>query len=52
VILSDRMIKAAIEDGDIVIDPFDAKALGTNSYDVHLGNVLLVYQSLTLDVKQ
>jgi len=42
-ILSDKMIKAAIEAGDIVIDPFDPKALGTNSYDVRLGPVLMTY---------
>jgi dCTP deaminase len=44
VILSDRMILAAIKAGDIVIDPFDPKALGTNSYDVHLGDVLKTYK--------
>src|SRR5258706_13864109 len=42
-ILSDRMIKAAIEAGDIVIDPFDPKSIGTNSYDVHLSPALLTY---------
>ena len=44
-ILSDRMIKAAMEAGDIVIEPFDPKALGTNSYDVHLGPTLKTYAS-------
>lgn len=43
-ILSDRMIKNAILSGDIVIDPFDPRSLGTNSYDVHLGDVLLTYR--------
>lgn len=43
-ILSDRMILAAIKAGDIVIDPFDPKALGTNSYDVHLGDVIKTYK--------
>ncbi len=43
-ILSDRMIKAAIEIGDIVIDPFDPKALGTNSYDVHINPWLRFYK--------
>lgn len=51
-ILSDRQIKAAIDCGDIVIDPFDPKSLGTNSYDVHLGDVLVVYQGYMLDAKQ
>jgi dCTP deaminase len=48
-ILSDRQIKQAIEHGDIVIDPFDPKALGTNSYDVHLGDVLLTYEPQLLE---
>ncbi len=42
-ILSDRMLKAAMLRGDIVIEPFDPQALGTNSYDVHLGPVLKTY---------
>lgn len=42
-ILSDKMINAAMIDGDIVIDPFDPKALGSNSYDVHLGSTILTY---------
>jgi dCTP deaminase len=37
------MIHEAMRRGEIVIDPFDPKALGSNSYDVHLGNELLVY---------
>jgi len=49
-ILSDKMIKAAIEAGDIVIDPFDLKALGTNSYDVHLGPVLMTYSLGALEI--
>lgn len=44
-ILSDRAIKTAIDSGDIIIDPFDPKALGTNSYDVHLAKTLLVYEN-------
>jgi dCTP deaminase len=46
VILSDRIIKAAIEAGDIIIDPYDPEALGTNSYDVHLGDKLLTYADM------
>ena len=42
-ILSDKMIRAAIKARDIVIDPFDDKSLGTNSYDVHLGETLMTY---------
>lgn len=29
---------------DIVISPFDIRCLGSNSYDLHLGNVLKVYK--------
>lgn len=37
--LSDKDILKAIEDKDIVIQPFDVKtSLGPNSYDVRLGN--------------
>jgi len=28
---------------DIIIEPFDIKCLGSNSYDLHLGNILKVY---------
>jgi len=43
VILSDRLIRAAMTRGEIIIEPFDEKALGTNSYDVHLGATLMTY---------
>lgn len=51
-ILSDKKILDAIEKGEIVIEPFDRKCLGTNSYDVHLGKYLAVYQSRILDAKE
>lgn len=35
--------------GNIVIDPFDEKNLGPNSYDVHLAGKLCTYNSLVLD---
>jgi len=35
--LSDKEILAARERGDIIIDPFDERCLGTDSYDVRLG---------------
>lgn len=41
-ILSDTEILAAIELGEIVIDPFDMSQLGGNSYDVRLAPVLRV----------
>ncbi len=51
-ILSDTKIKEAIESGDIVIQPFQKSALGTNSYDVHLGKFLAVYKNRDLDAKK
>jgi len=36
-LLSDRRILEEMERGNIVIDPFDPQQLGTNSYDVRLG---------------
>lgn len=36
-LLSDHRIKAAMARGDIVIEPFEERQLGTNSYDVRLG---------------
>ncbi len=36
-LLSDRRILEAMERGDIVIEPFEPRQLGTNSYDVRLG---------------
>lgn len=50
-ILSDKRILAAIESGDIVIEPFRAECLGTNSYDVHLGKYLAVYRDEVLDAR-
>jgi dCTP deaminase len=37
-LLSDRRIMAEIARGNIVIDPFSLDNLGTNSYDLRLGN--------------
>jgi dCTP deaminase len=34
---------------DIVIEPFDEKCLGSNSYDLHLDNVLKIYKSTLPD---
>jgi dCTP deaminase len=42
-ILSDRSIFRAIDDGSIVISPFDAESLGTNSYDVRLARRLVTH---------
>jgi len=50
-ILSDRSILAAIDTGDILIEPYDRDCLGTNSYDVHLGKHLATYEDDILDAK-
>ena len=51
-ILSDKEILKSIKKGEIVIKPFRAKCLGTNSYDVHLGKYLAVYKDRVLDAKK
>lgn len=51
-ILSDKKILASIENGEIVIEPFDISNLGTNSYDVHLGKYLAMYKDRVLDAKK
>lgn len=50
-ILSDKKILEEIKNGNIVLEPFDRKHLGTNSYDVHLGKWLAVYETDILDAK-
>lgn len=50
-ILTDSEILHCIEKGEIVIEPFDRAALGSNSYDVHLGKTLAVYEDAVLDAK-
>ena len=51
-ILSDKCILEEIENGNIVIEPFNRKFLGTNSYDVHLGKHLAVYTNRELDARK
>ncbi len=51
-ILTDKEILRAIEQKDIVIDPYNPSSLGTNSYDVHLGHYLACYESRVLDAKK
>ena len=51
-ILSDKKIREAIEQGEIVIDPYRPDCLGTNSYDVHLGKYLAVYSERVLDARK
>jgi dCTP deaminase len=50
-ILSDARILEEIEQGNIIIEPFDRSKLGTNSYDVHLGRYLAVYNDRELDAR-
>lgn len=52
VILSDAEILKQIEQKNIIIEPFDTKYLGSNSYDVHLGHTLAVYKDAILDAKK
>ena len=51
-ILSDTKILEEIEKKNIVIEPFRREKLGTNSYDVHLGKWLAVYEDTVLDAKK
>lgn len=51
-ILSDQGILQEMENGNIVIEPFRKDSLGTNSYDVHLGPFLAVYNEEVLDAKK
>lgn len=50
-ILTDRQILAEMKRGSIVIKPFKRTYLGSNSYDVHLGNWLAMYKDEILDAK-
>jgi dCTP deaminase len=50
-ILSDQEILEEIARKNIVIEPFRREALGSNSYDVHLGKTLAVYDTDILDAK-
>lgn len=51
-ILSDTQIEKEIAQGNIIIEPFKPKCLGSNSYDVHLGKTLGVYDDAILDSKK
>lgn len=47
--LSGKEIQRRVEDGSIVIEPFDPAFLNPNSYDLRLGKKLLVYSEKCLD---
>lgn len=51
-ILSDKRILEEIEKKTIVIKPYNREKLGSNSYDVHLGNNLATYKDKILDAKK
>ena len=51
-ILSDSAILAAMERGEIVIEPFIRDNLGTNSYDVRLSPHLATYVDAVLDARK
>ena len=51
-ILSDAEILTSIEEGQIVLKPFNRDCLGSNSYDVHLSKHLATYRNRVLDAKE
>lgn len=51
-ILTDSEILEEIKQGRIVVEPFRRACLGTNSYDVHLGEILATYNDKELDAKK
>lgn len=51
-ILSDQSILKCIETKEIVIEPYNKKCLGSNSYDVHLSKYLATYKNDVLDAKE
>ena len=50
-ILTGKEIEARRDKGDIKIDPFDARRINPNSYNLSLHDTLMVYSSLELDMK-
>lgn len=50
-ILSGKEIKSKLGSG-IIIDPFNEKQLGPNSYNLRLHNELITYNEATLDMKK
>lgn len=47
-ILTDSAILKEIQAGNITLQPYDPKCVGSNSYDVHLSSRLAVYRSVCL----
>lgn len=50
--LSGEEIIKQIEAGNIVIDPFDKTCVGANSYYLHLGDELVIYDEDVLECKK
>ena len=51
-ILTDLAILKAMEEGDILVEPYNRNCLGTNSYDVHLSKYLACYIDDVIDAKK
>ncbi|HBY20976.1 MAG: dCTP deaminase [Clostridiales bacterium GWE2_32_10] len=51
-IISGLKILEEVKNGNIIIDPFDEKKLGPNSYNITLANKLVVYEEDVLDMKK
>ena len=51
-ILTDLAILNAMEEGDILVEPYNRNCLGTNSYDVHLSKYLACYIDDVIDAKK
>ncbi|HEY0299516.1 MAG TPA: dCTP deaminase [Arachidicoccus sp.] len=51
-ILSDTRILEEMEKRTILVEPYAREHLGSNSYDVHLGATLAVYEDEVLDAKK
>ncbi|MDP6894228.1 MAG: dCTP deaminase, partial [Acidimicrobiales bacterium] len=47
-ILSDRSILKAVQEGRIIIEPFDQECLQPSSVDLHLDHRFLVFKNHTL----
>lgn len=51
-ILSDAKVLERINEGTIIIRPFERNQLGSNSYDIRLSDTLLLYKNEILDPKK
>lgn len=50
--LTGNEIRIQIASGGLDVKPYDEACIGPNSYDVHLGDQLVVYTEAVLDAKQ